>query len=444
MVTEPCANSEVLIIGGGLAGTAAAIQLAKAGLAVTFIEPEQRTRPMIGESLDWSAPDLLKALGLTMEKLVASGMATWKRHVTLRLRDGCAQQYEPSPWLANAPMNVELRTLHIDRDPLDRALSRLAIDYGARLIRERVISVEKQDDRVSSVQTSAGNTLSAAWFIDASGSGTSLFARSFDIRAIQYGPAKVALWNYFPITQGIEGTTLYMDPSSDYLEWIWEIPINATTVSVGFTTTGAAMKARRDQGHTIDEIFRKQLQKFPRFEAMLREETLGQTNVTSFRCRAHLRSAGANWLIAGEAASMVDPITANGVTAALRHASEASSLILKYHKESRLPARAASLYSSRILQLSKFFNSGIENIVYEPVIRKRLGAILAGTIYTSPAWTMNLIYARLRPKGWISTTLFNAILGLFRLASWGAFQFCKLADEMSGTPSLPDQASARP
>jgi 2-polyprenyl-6-methoxyphenol hydroxylase-like FAD-dependent oxidoreductase len=106
MLPKPSANSDVVIIGGGLAGTAAAIQLARAGLSVIFIEPEQRTRPVIGESLDWSAPDLLKALGLPMEKLVASGMATWKRHVTLRLRDGYGEQYEPSPWLANAPRST--------------------------------------------------------------------------------------------------------------------------------------------------------------------------------------------------------------------------------------------------------------------------------------------------------------------------------------------------
>ena len=34
---------------------------------------------------------------------------------------------------------------------------------------------------------------------------------------------------------------------------------------------------------------------------------------------------------------MVDPITANGVTAALRHAAEASGLILKYRKRGTLP-----------------------------------------------------------------------------------------------------------
>ena len=44
-------------------------------------------------------------------------------------------------------------------------------------------------------------------------------------------------------------------------------------------------------------------------------------SVTSFVCRMHGRLAGPNWLIAGEAPAMVDPMTSNGVTAALRHAS---------------------------------------------------------------------------------------------------------------------------
>ena len=115
----------------------------------------------------------------------------------------------------------------------------------------------------------------------------------------------------------------------------------------------------------------------------------------------------------------------------LRHAAEASSLILKFQKQGHLPSRATSLYSSRILQLSKFFNSGIESIVYEPAVRKHLGPVLAGTVYTSPAWTMNLVYARLSPTGRISTMLFNSLIGLFRFASWAAFRICKLSDEMS-------------
>jgi hypothetical protein len=166
---------------------------------------------------------------------------------------------------------------------------------------------------------------------------------------------------------------------------------------------------------------------------MLTAGSIGPLNVTSFRCRAHRGVAGPNWLIAGEAASMVDPITANGVTAALRHATEAASLILKFRKRGEVPVLSRALYSSRILQLAKFFNSGIERIVYEPRVRNHIGAQQAGTIYTGPAWTMNLVYNRLRPRGVVSTFLFNCVIGFFRWSAWAFYHFCRQFKSASST-----------
>lgn len=142
------------------------------------------------------------------------------------------------------------------------------------------------------------------------------------------------MWTYFPVTDPVQGTTLYMDPPpTEYLDWIWEIPISPQTVSVGVVTTGELMKSKRDQGLSVEEIYRQELAKFPRFEPLLPSGPVGEMNVTSFKCRVYLGVARPNWLICGEAASMVDPITSNGVTAALRHASEASSLIVKYRSK---------------------------------------------------------------------------------------------------------------
>jgi len=75
----PISASDAIVIGGGLAGKAASLHLARAGLGVTCIEPADPVRQAVGESLDWSAPDLLKALGLPMEELVTGRIATWKR-----------------------------------------------------------------------------------------------------------------------------------------------------------------------------------------------------------------------------------------------------------------------------------------------------------------------------------------------------------------------------
>jgi menaquinone-9 beta-reductase len=144
---------------------------------------------------------------------------------------------------------------------------------------------------------------------------------------------------------------------------------------------------------------------------------------------------GPNWFITGEAASMVDPITANGVTAALRHAAEASALILKYRHRGTVSLSARFAYSFRILQMAQFFNNGIEQVVYQPPVRNRFGIRNSGTAYISPAWSMNLIYARVSPKGILSTLLFSLFLGFFRASEWIVYQLCKRFSPAARTAS---------
>jgi menaquinone-9 beta-reductase len=402
------------------------MQLAAAGLRVACIEPENAVRQAVGESLDWSAPDLLNALGLPMEDLVKAQMATWKRHVTVKLRDGASEHYVPGAWLAEAPFHVELRTMHVDRLRLDEELLKRTVQSGVTVVRDTVVRVERNDDTLTAVHTADGARFSSSWFIDASGFATSLLPREFNLPAIQFGPAKVAIWTYFTMTELVEGTTLYMEPlPSEYLDWVWEIPISTQVVSVGYVTTGAAMKTRREQGLGVEDIFRQQLLKFPRIAALLQAGPLAPCNVTAFRSRVYDGVAGPNWFVAGEAASMVDPITANGVTAALRHAAEASALILKYRKRGTLPLRARICYNRRILQMAKFFNIGIEKILYEPAVRNRIGAPSSGTVYTTPAWSMNLVYARLKPQGILKTYSLGLVLGFWRAGAWIFSECCK-------------------
>jgi flavin-dependent dehydrogenase len=423
----PSISCDVTVIGGGLAGKAASLHLARAGLKVVCIEPQQPIRPPVGESLDWSAPALLNSLGLSADSLIASRIATWKRHVTVRMRDGCDTHYVPSTWLGGFPFYVNLETLHVERRQLDDEILKIAVNQGVTFVRDRAVDLKTAGGKIRSVQTEGKTCVSSPWFIDASGVGASLIARKFDLPSLQYGPTKVGIWTYFRVPQQIEGTALYMDPlPAEYLEWIWEIPVSPDTVSVGYVLPGTALKAKREGGGSVGDIFRQQLMKFARFEPFLQQEAIGEVNVTSFRCRVHSESAGLNWLVAGEAASLVDPMTSNGVTAALRHAAEAAALILKFRTRGELPPRARKAYSRRILQTAKFFNEGIEKIIYEPMVRNRIGLPVAGAVYTSPAWSMNVVYARMRPDGIFSTFLFGAVLAFFRISASMLYQCCRM------------------
>jgi flavin-dependent dehydrogenase len=216
-----------------------------------------------------------------------------------------------------------------------------------------------------------------------------------------------------------------MDPvRGEYQDWIWEIPIHPNTLSVGYVSTGEAVKKRRDQGLGVAELFSLQLARFPRLASLSQKDAGTVPRVTSFSCRTYRGITGPNWIIVGEAASMVDPITSNGVTSALRHAQEASALIARSRGKSELPYIARKSYSMRVLQLGRFFNGGIERLVYDWPVRDRLGIERAATIYTDAAWSVNGLYSRLRPRGVLSTAAFGALLNILRAGAWILCRLC--------------------
>ena len=225
------------------------------------------------------------------------------------------------------------------------------------------------------------------------------------------------MWDYF-LTPGptVDGTTLYCaSPTAKYMDWIWQIPIRNGLLSVGYVSTGETIKQQRQSGLDVPQIYEARLREFPALGSLLTAAEQIAPRVTSFRCRVHKKVSGPNWLIVGEAASMVDPMTSNGVTAALRHAQEAAALLIRSRNASRLPRMAAAAYAWRVNDVSAFFNSLIEKIIYEASIRARIGALVAGDMYTIPAWLMNLFsHSRIRPKGVITTACFGMVLGFLR------------------------------
>ena len=155
-------------------------------------------------------------------------------------------------------------------------------------------------------------------------------------------------------------------------------------------------------------------------------QTVGRSpRITSFRCRVFDKITGPNWLVVGEAEAMVDPMTSNGVTAAIRHAAEASSLVARFHSRGSLPYLPAAMYSLRVISLARFFNGAIEKVLYEWPIRSRIGAFRAGDVYTIPAWSLNVVYSKLRPRGVFTTLLFGGLVGLLRMGLHVFYTLCR-------------------
>jgi flavin-dependent dehydrogenase len=127
-------KNEVLILGGGVAGCAAAIALARAGRSVTLIEREPTSHHKVcGELLSGEALEDLHALGIDVASLGAVPIDT------VRLAAAGRAAEAPLPFPAAS----------LTRKALDTELIATAIDAGVRLERGRgVQSLTRAPDKL--------------------------------------------------------------------------------------------------------------------------------------------------------------------------------------------------------------------------------------------------------------------------------------------------------
>lgn len=223
------------------------------------------------------------------------------------------------------------------------------------------------------------------------------------------------------------GESTHSEGKVKYMEWIWEIPISSGVSSVGYIAPGSSVKAQRALGLSTPEISTRQCKQFSRLGSLIGRSAAFHVATTTFLCRTYNEVCGTNWVIIGEAASQSDPITGNGVTAALRHAEEAVALINRHRHRGTIPVFARRFYDSRVRSVGLYFNSLIEKIFYHPMLRDRLGLFGSARLYTVPAWLMNLIYTRMRPSRFLIRTLaITAAMDVLRAVTWAAFRIATL------------------
>jgi len=69
-----------------------------------------------------------------MDQLIAEKIATYKRHVTLKLGDGIDRSYISGEWLGRPPFNVGLRTLHA----ACRLCAEISVKFGGTIDESRL------------------------------------------------------------------------------------------------------------------------------------------------------------------------------------------------------------------------------------------------------------------------------------------------------------------
>ena len=306
---------DVLVIGGGPAGSAAALLLAKQGWQVVIADRPQPRTSRIVETLPPPSRSTLKSLGLWTRFVAAGhvpahGIVSWWDSVQPTEHD----------FIVN-PSGTEW---HVDRRDFDRLIASAAIEAGAVLLPiERLVDATAEGGAAARdpwrVRVVAGGRLreiAARFLVNAAG------------RTAAFRPGES---RRSPIDR-LVGLAAVFEPASidvDRRPWIEATPsgwwysapgIDGRWSAVFFTDVDLAGGACR---RSLAARWSHAVAEGPRTAGRLRElefPSSGSIGLHVLAANSYItsRCQGRRWLAAGDAASAVDPLSGQGIERALR------------------------------------------------------------------------------------------------------------------------------
>lgn len=311
-------STDVIVIGGGPAGSTVSTLLAQRGIRVQLFERERFPRFHIGESLIPETYWVLQRLNL-IEKLKASHFV--KKHSVQFVNDS-GRISTPFYFFDNKPHECST-TWQVLRSEFDELLLRNAEEHGVHVHEEaRVLDIILENDRAvgALVSDKNGSTrrVSAQVVVDASGQ-SSLMINKLGLRVADPKLNKGAIWTYFKgayrDSGKDEGVTLVMQ-TKDKKGWFWYIPQHDDMVSVGVVGDFEYLFTGRKDHETT---FQEELDRCPiakrRVEIGARATRFYATKDYTYRSS---RVSGDGWVLVGDAFGFLDPLYSSGVLLALR------------------------------------------------------------------------------------------------------------------------------
>ncbi len=317
---------DVIVIGGGPAGSTLATRLAQLGRKVVVFEKERFPRFHIGESLLPCSVPMFRELGV-LPKL-SDGRFLPKYAAEFVTADGLLKQRYA---FADGLVPGTPSAFEVDRGEFDQVLLEHAAEQGARVEQESTVvrfdcSLEKGVDVVVRAADGTETVHHAEMLVDASGQSALLPSR-LGLREMEPALRNFAVFSHFDGAARASGER-EGDISVVLVNegWWWVIPLRGDRTSVGLVGPAKGLKGAKPDESFLAARMQATLYLAERFAGARRVAPVRTISDWSYKSRA---LAGDRWLLVGDSGAFIDPVFSTGVYLGMTGAFEAARAIDK-------------------------------------------------------------------------------------------------------------------